>query len=90
MARAFERVRKALLDRFGPPAASFEEGAFDAGFVNALGAGRFIRVMEWQAGAGRLRFGIPRRLDGEPRMELQYARAFGTPRDAHWSLEALR
>jgi len=90
VARAFERVRKALLDRLGAPAASFEEGAFDAGFVNALGAGRFVRVMEWQAGGGRLRFGIPRRLDGEPRMELQYAPAFGTPRDALWSLEALR
>lgn len=89
-AREFERVRRALLDRFGPPAANFEEGAFDAGFVNALNAGRFIRVMEWPAASGRLRFGIPRRLDGQVRMELQYAPAFGTPRDALWSLEAVR
>jgi hypothetical protein len=89
-ARAFERVRKALLDRFGAPASNFEEGAFDAGFVNALNAGRFIRVMEWQAPLGRLRFGIPRRLDGQVRMEVQYAPAFGTPRDALWSLEAVR
>lgn len=90
VARSFERVRKALLDRFGPPASNFEEGAFDAGFVNALGTGRFVRVMEWQAGPGRLRFGIPRRLDGQVRMELQYAPAFGTPRDALWSLEEVR
>lgn len=89
-AREFERVRRALLDRFGPPESNFEEGAFDAGFVNALNAGRFIRVMEWPAASGRLRFGIPRRLDGQVRMELQYAPAFGTPRDALWSLEAVR
>ena len=40
---------------------------------------------------GVLRFGIPRRLDGQLRMEIQHRAAFpGGLEDARWSLEEVR
>ncbi|OGT01099.1 MAG: hypothetical protein A3F73_12140 [Gallionellales bacterium RIFCSPLOWO2_12_FULL_59_22] len=90
IAQTYERVRKALLDRFGRPEFTFEEGEIAPTFVADLNAGRVIRVMEWQLENGRLRLGIPRRLDGQARIEIQHAARFGTPRDALWSIEELR
>lgn len=90
LSQGYERVRKALLDRLGAPAITFEEGGIGASTLNDLAAGRFIRVMEWNVAGGKLRFGIPRRLDGLVRMEVQVATGFGTPRDALWSLETAR
>ncbi|HXN14721.1 MAG TPA: hypothetical protein VN878_00005, partial [Usitatibacter sp.] len=90
IAQTYERVRKALLDRYGAPALTFEEGAIGPTFVADLNAGRIIRAMEWQTDTGKLRLGIPRRLDGQVRIEIQHAPAFNSPRDALWSLESVR
>ncbi len=90
LAQTYERVRKAMLDRFGSPSLTVDEGALGATFVADLNAARLIRVMEWQFDTGRLRLGIPRRLDGQVRIEIQYARSFGAPRDTAWSVEAVR
>ena len=90
VAQTFERVRKALLDRYGAPAFSLEEGAIAPTLVADLNAGRVIRVMEWQTSTGKLRLGIPRRLDGQVRIEVQHAANFGSPRDTLWSVEAVR
>jgi hypothetical protein len=90
LAKAYERLRTALLDRLGAPAVAFEEGTLGPTFVADLNAGRVVRVMEWQAAGGRVRLGIPRRLDGEVRIELQHAAGFAPPREASWSLEAVR
>ncbi|HRE12716.1 MAG TPA: hypothetical protein PLD37_00810, partial [Usitatibacteraceae bacterium] len=54
-------------------------------------AGRFIRITEWSTQAGTtLRLGIPRRLDGEARIEIHHARRFAGPRDTAWGLESVR
>lgn len=90
VAQTYERVRKALLDRFGSPALTFEEGDIARTLVADLNAGRVIRVMEWATEAGTLRLGLPRRLDGQVRIEIQHAARFGPPRDALWSIEELR
>lgn len=90
VAQTYERVRKVLLDRLGSPTFTFEEGAIGATFVADLNAGRVIRTMDWQLESGRLRLGIPRRLDGQVRIEIQHAARFGTPRDTLWSIEELR
>jgi hypothetical protein len=86
----FERVRRALLDRFGRPMTNLEEGVFGPTLSADLAAGRFIRVMEWPTEAGRLRLGIPRRLDGVVRIEIQHAKSFPGLRDPVWSMETVR
>ena len=89
-ARTYERVRRALLDRFGRPSASFEEGAFGADFARDVASGRLIRVTEWRTDRGVLRLGIPRRLDGVARIEVHHAAGFPSPRDTGWGLETGR
>jgi hypothetical protein len=90
VAQTFERVRRALLDRFGNPAFNFEEGNFAATFAADVNSARFIRIMEWQSEVGRVRLGVPRRLDGQVRIEVQHARSFPPPRDTLWSVETVR
>lgn len=90
-ARTYERVRRALLDAFGNPSFTFDEGAFNASFASDLAAGRFVRLAEWATRAGgTIRLGIPRRLDGVARIEIHHGRRFPGPRDTAWGLEAVR
>ena len=89
-ARVFERVRRALIDRYGRPANSFEEGEFGPAFARDLAAGRLIRVTEWVTQRGVIRLGIPKRLDGVARIEIHHARGFASPRDTAWGMEAVR
>ena len=88
--QVFERVRQALIRRFGTPTRNREEGNLSAGLATDLNAQRVIRVIEWQFDDGVLRFGIPRRLDGQVRMEIQRATGLPQPRETLWSIEALR
>lgn len=90
VAQTFERVRKILIDRFGNPSSVFEEGSFSPSLAADVNSGNFIRIMEWTTASGRLRFGIPRRMDGQVRIEIQHARSFGPPRDTLWSIETVR
>ena len=89
-ARTWERVRRALIERFGRPATTFEEGEFGANFARGVAAGRLIRIAEWNTDRGVIRLGIPRRLDGAARIEIHHARAFASPRDTAWGMEAIR
>ena len=89
-ARVYERARRALLDAFGSPAATFDDGTWGPGFARDLAAGRFIRITEWTTPYGTLRLGIPRRLDGVARIEIHHARGFASPRDTIWGLDELR
>jgi hypothetical protein len=88
--RTYERVRRALIDRFGRPATTFEEGTFGPNFAQDLAGGRLIRVSEWRTERGMLRLGIPRRLDGTARIEVHHARSFASARDTGWGLESVR
>ncbi|MSR13771.1 MAG: hypothetical protein EXR86_04250 [Gammaproteobacteria bacterium] len=90
VAQTFERVRKALIDRYGAPTFVLEEGEFTPNFVVDINAQRLLRVMEWETPVGVLRFGLRRRLDGRVRMEIQHRRSFPPLRDLRWSLEELR
>lgn len=90
-ARVYERARRALLDRFGSPSFTFDEGDFGPRFSQDLAAGRFIRITEWTTQAGTtVRLGIPRRLDGAARIEIHHARRFASPRDTAWGIESIR
>lgn len=88
--RTFERILDDLIDRYGAPGRTFEDGAFADDFVAAVNAQRLVRVYEWETPQGTLRFGIPRRLDGQVRMELHYAASFPPPGATRWSIEAVR
>jgi hypothetical protein len=89
-AQLFERVREQLIQRFGKPTTTYEEGDFGPDYASDVNRGRLVRVMEWHTPAGVVRFGIPRRMDGRVRMELQHARSLGSPRTTRWSIEAVR
>ena len=90
VARDYEEARRSMLDRFGPATLNFEDGAIGPSFVADLNMGRVVRVMQWTTQAGALRVGIPRRLDGQARIEIQHAASFGPPRDGLWSVESVR
>ena len=86
----FELMRRELLMIYGSPDSFFDQGDFVPGLGAELAAGRFIRVMEWNRDGGVLRFGIPRRLDGVVRMELQFAPGFASLKDTLWSMEQVQ
>jgi len=83
-------VRRRLVSEFGRPASFFDRGQFSPALASDLSAERFIRITEWDLPEGVLRFGIPRRLDGVVRMELQFARGFPDPQRSDWSLDSVR
>ena len=88
MASDYARVRDRLLQRYGPPQVSRESGLFKANLNAEMAMGRFERSLEWRTQGGLLRFGVPRRLDGQVRMEVVHATSL--PPGSDWGLEALR
>src|SRR5207247_2183194 len=88
--RTFERVRQILLDRYGRPSAFLEEGDPGSDVAAAVNGGGFIRISEWSRADGVLRFGIPRRLDGQVRIEIQFAQDFPSLRDTLWSIQEVK
>lgn len=86
----FEVARKLMLQKYGKPDAFFDQGEFGSELASDLASGRFIRVMEWRQQGGVLRFGIPRRLGGKIRMELQFARNFPPLRDPLWGMRRVQ
>ena len=45
--QVFDRLQKALIDRYGTPALAFEEGDLGAGLALGVASGQLIRVYEW-------------------------------------------
>ena len=88
MARDYAKVRNELLKRLGSPEEYREQGTFDANIAVDLARGRFERMLQWRTASGLLRFGVPRRLDGQVRMEIR--RGATMPTGPMWSLEAVR
>ncbi|MFQ5786650.1 MAG: hypothetical protein ACE5H1_01585, partial [Thermodesulfobacteriota bacterium] len=88
--QTFERVRKELMDRYGNPIKFFDKGEFSATLVDDISRGKFIRIMEWSMPGGIIRYGIPRRLDGQIRMEVQFADSFPPESDTLWSIDNVK
>jgi hypothetical protein len=86
----FEKVRDALVRIYGNPDRFFEKGEFSTNLAEDIQDGTFIRSMDWKLEKGWLRFGIPRRLDGKIRMEIQFARRFSRARNSLWGLNELQ
>jgi hypothetical protein len=88
--QSFERTRDAMIKRFGAPTSTFDRGNVTVNLINDINNGSFIRLTEWIRPGGTIRFGIPRRVDGRIRMELQYAPSFPSPTETLWSVEEVR
>jgi hypothetical protein len=89
-AQVYERIRQALIRELGNPTRTFEEGEFSDRLIDDVNDESFFRITEWTTNQGTVRFGIPRRLDGAVRMEIQHAIGFGSPRNTLWSIEEIR
>jgi len=90
MMQAFQRIRSILLDRYGTPTNFYERGTVSRNLINDIQTGNFIRITEWSKPGGVIRFGIPRRLDGQIRMEIQFADNFPPYGETLWSVEEVR
>lgn len=88
--QAFEKVKSILLNKYGMPTSFYERGTVSRNLVNDLRIGAFIRLTEWSRPGGVIRLGIPRRLDGQIRMEIHFAEGFPPPTETLWSIEEVR
>jgi hypothetical protein len=89
-AQTFERIRQVMIRQLGSPARTFDEGEFSENLALDVNSQRFVRITEWNTSYGVIRFGIPRRLDGQVRMEIQHATGFPSMTDTLWSVDAVR
>lgn len=90
LATLFAEVREALIAAYGAPLDTFERGDFAGDILARIQSNQLIRLVEWRTTDGILRLGIPRRLDGQVRIELQHARSFPPPSQTLWSINELR
>jgi len=89
-ARTFERLREHLVRALGRPAREYTRGDFTGDLRENVNSEALLRIIEWDRPAGTIRFGIPRRLDGQVRMELQFAGRFPPETYSAWSIERVR
>ena len=90
MMQTFEQVRKELIDTYGKPDNFYDKGEFSSNLINDINRGDFIRITEWNRPGGVIRYGIPRRLDGRVRMEVQFADSLPPENDTLWSIERVK
>jgi len=84
--RLIDQVRDELTRDYGRPHV-VEQGQIINGNVReAILDGEFIYLAEWVLPDGDLRLGIPVRLDGQIRLEVQYKAAFPSAGDTDWSI----
>ena len=86
----FERIRNILIKMYGTPSLAFDRGDITLNLADDIRNGSFIRITEWILPGGIIRYGIPRRLDGQIRMEVQFAKSFPPVKDTLWSIEGVR
>lgn len=84
--RVFQEVQQILANRYGNPE-TFERGQFGVNVAADINSDTVIRLSEWRLPDGVLRLGIPRRIDEQVRIEIQYGAAFPPPTQTRWSLE---
>ncbi len=88
--QTFEQVKNIMLTKYGRPSNFYEQGTIDQNVFQNIGNGSLIRLYEWKKKEGTVRLGMPRRLDGEVRIEIQFARDFPSINDTLWSIEEIK
>lgn len=89
-ARTFARIVEKFIQHYGSPERTIDEGVFTANLAADIASGRFRRIVEWKLRGGILRFGIPKRLDGQVRMEAQFAASHPNIGQLLWSIQEVR
>ncbi len=88
--QTFKQIQETLLARYGNFTSFFEKGEFTANMMQDINNDVLIRLYEWETPDGVIRLGIPRRLDRQVRIEVQFAPSFPSVQDTLWSLRAIR
>lgn len=89
-AQSYAKVSKALVNQLGAPDRVYEKGDFTGNLIRDVNRGELVRIMEWYGSDSVVRFGIPRRLDGQVRMELRHGERFPDINETLWSVETVR
>ncbi len=84
--KVYQKLLDELLATYGSPSLTIERGAFAANWLTALQDNKFSRIVEWQTESGILRFGIPKPITGEVRMELQLRQHHPSADSNDWGL----
>ncbi|MEQ9463169.1 MAG: hypothetical protein RJQ10_05880 [Haliea sp.] len=85
----YSRVLEDLIKAYGRPQRDYSEGEFSENLVMDVNRDRFRRVTEWDTYYGVLRFGIPRRMDGKVRLEVQHLPRAIAVNDRFWSMDGV-
>lgn len=85
----YRRIQAHLTRTFGTPVTQ-EKGEFGPNIVSDLRNNAFVRISDWTTPTGTLRLGIPRRLDGIVRIEVQHAESFPLSYLTPWGLEEVQ
>lgn len=85
----FSDILNELLDIYGNPDSSFEDGQFSGNLSEDLRTGRFARNYDWRVLGGYIRLGIPARLDGQVRAEIIFTQTAISPQDSYWGFETI-
>ncbi|HPU30844.1 MAG TPA: hypothetical protein PLM71_11090 [Syntrophorhabdaceae bacterium] len=81
---------QAMLSRTFGSAVTREKGVFGPNIAAELRNGNFIGTSDWSTPTGILRLGIPYRLDGIVRIEIQHAESFPLSTHVNWGLEEVK
>lgn len=88
--RDFNKVLSEVIRLYGRPESTFERGDFNGNVAQDIARSDLIRLAEWPTDGGTLRLGIPRRLDGQIRIELHHSRSFRPPSHTLWSINEVQ
>jgi hypothetical protein len=76
MLQTYQLVQSILLNKYGNPTSVTSRGELSPTFFQDVRDGKFIRLSDWDRTGGKLRYGIPKRLDGLVRLTIEFAESF--------------
>ncbi|MFA5757096.1 MAG: hypothetical protein WC883_08185 [Smithellaceae bacterium] len=79
MLQTYQLVQSILLDKYGNPTSVTSRGELTQTFFQDVRDGKFVRSNDWERPGGKLRFCIPKRLDGMVRLSIEFAVSFPPP-----------
>ena len=73
MLQTYQMVQSILLDKYGNPTSVTSRGDLSQTFFQDVRDGKFVRSSDWERPGGKLRYSIPKRLDGLVRLSIEFA-----------------
>ena len=81
----FDAFKAYLYGRFGSPNLERSAGHFASSLRQDVQNGVLVRVMEWQVGGSTIRFGLPKTLEGQPRLQISLKDQFSSALEGIWA-----